>query len=200
MSEGSARRGRPTAGPLLLAVIFLAVLGAGAGFSLGTLAKGAQTPPSTSATSPPAPAGSGTPDNGGQQNNPGNTTSSTGSGNTGGDTNSTQCPKHTVDLANDGPLSLALYLRTAQSEVWICKAADGTLFYQGHSGSPGGQLREHINALYLTDITTEGSNGYVATNTDTNGHQTKYHVTPDKLVKEYIGFSSPKPNETEPAV
>ena len=39
MADGSIRRGGPTAGPLLLAVIFLAVLGGGVGFSLGTLAK-----------------------------------------------------------------------------------------------------------------------------------------------------------------
>src|SRR5579859_3554286 len=35
MADGSPRR--PIAGPLVLAVIFLAVIGAGAGFSLGTL-------------------------------------------------------------------------------------------------------------------------------------------------------------------
>src|SRR5436305_14039962 len=39
MADGSIRRGGPTAGPLLLAVIFLAVLDGGVGFTLGTLAK-----------------------------------------------------------------------------------------------------------------------------------------------------------------
>src|SRR2546423_3952213 len=39
MAEDSRRRGASPVGPLLLAVIFLAVLGGGVGFSLGTLSK-----------------------------------------------------------------------------------------------------------------------------------------------------------------
>src|SRR2546421_1468842 len=39
MAEDSRRRSASPVGPLLLAVIFLAVLGGGVGFSLGTLSK-----------------------------------------------------------------------------------------------------------------------------------------------------------------
>jgi hypothetical protein len=207
MSEGSVRRGsRPIAGPLLLAVIFLAVLGAGAGFSLGTLAKGAHTEPTTS-NSPlvrPSAADTSAADTsnaaGGNGGGPADTTTG-GTGNTNQHQDSTSCPQHTVDLAKDGALTLVLYLHTNESEVWVCMASDGTLFYQGHAGPPGQQLVERRNALYLVTIEREGDAGYVATNTDPdNGHQTKYHVTKDKLVKEYLGFASPKPDETEWAV
>jgi hypothetical protein len=177
-------------------VIFLAVLGAGAGFSLGTLTKGAHnTPAAGPSTTEPA---------GNQPTGPGTAPSSAGAGNndntgnTGGDSNSTQCPRHTVDLARDGALSLVLYLRTAKSEVWICKAADGTLFYQGHSGSPHQELVEHVSALYLDKVTTE-EDGYVATNTDKdNGHVTKYHVNPQRLIIEYVWDQSKK--DVQPAV
>jgi hypothetical protein len=182
-------------------VIFLAVLGAGVGFSLGTLTKGEHTAATSPASSQPA-----TPDNpdnpGGGPTNPGNTTTSGGTGNNNGtnangDTNSTQCPKHTVDLANYGALNLVLYLRTAKSEVWVCKAADGTLFYQGHSGEPGEELRERVNALYLDTIVFDG-NEYVATNTDkSSGHVTKYHVTSRRLIIDHVW--NPSDNETQPA-
>lgn len=206
MTQGSARGGRSTAGPLLLAVIFLAVLGAAAGFSLGSLAKGERTAANGPAGSQPASqlATSNPPDGtGGQQTNPGNTTTSGGTGNTnpnGGNTNpnSTQCPKHTVDLASYGALNLVFYLHTAKSEVWICKAADGKLFYQGHSGSPGEELHERVNALYLETIEVE-DNGYVATNTDRDsGHVTKYHVNSQRLIIEHVW--NPSTNETQPAV
>jgi hypothetical protein len=204
MTHGSVRGGRSTTGPLLLAVIFLAVLGAGAGFSLGSLAKSERTTATEPASSQPAT--STLPDGtGGQQTNPGNTTTSGGTGNTntntnGGNTdpNSTQCPKHTVDLASYGTLNLAFYLHTAKSEVWICKAADGKLFYQGHSGRPGEELHERVNALYLETVEVE-DNGYVATNTDRdNGHVTKYHVNSQRLIIEHVW--NPSDNETQPAV
>lgn len=190
MADGSLRPRRSTAGPLLVAVIFLGVLGAGAGFSLGTLARDAHVSSASShgtdaPTTPPAQAGgqdTTPPDNGGDQGSP--SPSASTSQYTGSPADSRHCPQHTIDLAGAGPLSLVMYLHTAQSEVWICKSGDGTLFYQGHAGHPGQPLVEGSTALYLPTIVTEGP-GYVATNTDpSNGHVTKYHVTSDKLVIE----------------
>jgi hypothetical protein len=197
MADGSLRAGRSSAGPLLLAVIFLAILGAGAGFSLGTLARDAHvsSPPTSNqpvqqvGTDPSTPAGNDSP------------STQTGTPSDGNPADSRHCPRHTVELAGAGPLSLVLYLRTAQSEVWVCRSGDGTLFYQGHAGQPGQPLYEGSTALFLKTIEREESTGgYVATNTDPSGRVTKYHVTRQRLVKEFIGYSTPKPSQTEDGV
>jgi hypothetical protein len=165
-------------------VIFLAVLGGGVGFSLGTLSK--------------------------HQRNAA-TTQTDGSGTTSPDTQTTtpvsqgsakRCPPHTEQLAGAGQLTQLLYLHTAQSEVWICKDSNGTLYYQGHKGGPGGAMVEGQTALFLTDVQREQNtdNGFVATNTDPAGPITKYHVRPHRLVREYINYQTPKPSETEEAV
>src|SRR5205807_10152602 len=101
MAEDSRRRGASPVGPLLLAVIFLAVLGGGVGFSLGTLSKHQRN----AATTQSDGSGTTTPDNGSSP------AVSQGSGK--------RCPPHTEQQANAGPLTQLLYLRTAQSEVWI---------------------------------------------------------------------------------
>ncbi len=172
-------------GPLFLAVLFLAVLGGGVGYSVGILTKGQQSASSGS--------------NGGT----GPTTTETGQGTTSGPGPTgaapVRCKQHTEDLAGAGPLTQLLYLRTDKSEVWVCKAGNGKLYYQGHRGPPDEDLQEGVNALYLTDIQSEG-NGYVATNTDPNGKVTKYHVTAQRLVIEYRNYSPPRPNDTENAV
>jgi hypothetical protein len=181
MAEGSPRGGRSSTGLLLLAVIFLAVLGAGAGYSLGTLARGEQTGTGQS--------GSGTTGGGSVTQPPGGTTTTQ---------SALRCPAHTEDQANAGPLTQVFYLRTTQSEVWVCKAADGTLFYQGHKGQPGDPMDEGRTALFLRSIETEGSNGWVATNTDpNNGNVTRYHVTKDGLDIEYVWSGR---HERQPAV
>jgi hypothetical protein len=178
-------------GPLLLAVLFLAVLGGGVGYSVGTLTR----------SSHPGASGPG----GGANSNTGSSTESateTGSPTAKGTASAspTRCAKHTEDLANAGPLTRMLYLHTAQSEVWVCKAGNGKLYYQGHRGPPGEILQEGVNALYLVDVQQENG-GYVATNTDpNNGRITKYHVTTQRLVIEYQNYASPKPNDTENAV
>jgi len=173
MAEGSTRGGLSTAGPLVLAVIFLAVLGAGAGFSLGTLARDGH-PTATSST--------GTPPTGADQTPVTNVPATDGTPPT---PSTVRCLAHTEQQAGVAPLSQVLYLHTADSEVWICQSAGGTLYYQGHKGQPGGTLTEKATALFLTTVEREGSDGYVATNTDpADGHVTKYHVTSRQLIIE----------------
>jgi hypothetical protein len=188
MAEDSRRRGASPVGPLLLAVIFLAVLGGGVGFSLGTLSKHQRN----AATTQSDGSGTSTPDAG----NGTGTTPAVSQG------SAKRCPQHTEQLAGAGQLTQLLYLRTAQSEVWICKDRNGTLYYQGHKGGPGDPLVEGSTALFLTDVQREQNtdNGYVATNTDPAGPITKYHVRPRRLVREYINYQTPKPSETEEAV
>jgi hypothetical protein len=166
-----------------LAVIFLAVLGAGAGYSLGSLSRTGHTdtPGNTSTTGGNQAGGNtggGTTDGGNAGT--GATAPSAGTG--------TRCPQHTEELAGAGPLTQVLYLHTAQSEVWVCKSGDGTLFYQGHRGQPGGVLRENDTALFLRTVEPgTGDDAYVATNTDpSNGHVTRYHVNKHRLIIEYV--------------
>ena len=191
MADGSIRRGGPTAGPLLLAVIFLAVLGGGVGFSLGTLAKHQHN---TAATQSDQGGRTGQDSGTGQGNGTGG---GNGAGTSGGQNGKKQCPEHSVAQANAGPLTQVLYLRTAQSEVWVCKDGNGTLYYQGHRGQPGEDLVEGTNALFLTDVAREGGNGYVATNTDQSGRVTEYHVTATQLVIKFRNYQTPKPDQTE---
>jgi hypothetical protein len=201
MAEDSTRGRRSTTGPLLLAVIFLAVLGAGAGFSLGALAReghnqGASGAGQTTGTTQPTDTGRPTA-TGDTQTTPATQPTTATTTGTATDTGN-RCLKHTEDLAKAGPLTKILYLHTAQSEVWICRAGDGTLFYQGHKISAGDNLVEGSSALFLRTIQPEGGNGYVATNTDpNNGHVTRYHVTKTKLIIEYVWSGN---QDVQPAV
>jgi len=192
MAGGSTRRGASILGPFLLAVIFLAALGGGVGFSLGKLSNHQHR---AAADHDGA---------GGRRDNStggGNGTGDGGGAGTGGGQNSRpRCRAHTEDQAGAGRLTQLLYLRTAQSEVWICQDGNGTLYYQGHSGAPGEDLQEGVNALFLRDVQREGGNGYVATNVDPAGPITKYHVTPQRLVKEFIDYQPPRPKQTEEAI
>jgi len=194
MAENSRRRGASPLGPLLLAVIFLAVLGGGVGFSLGTLSKHQRNAAATQ------DGGNGTNRRDDGTGNGQGSGGGGGSGTGGGTGGNHRCLPHTESLAGAGELTRVLYLHTAQSEVWICKSGNGTLYYQGHTGNPGEDLQDNINALFLTDVQKEGDNGYVATNTDSSGAVTKYHVKPKRLVKEYLNYQSPKPSVTENSV
>jgi hypothetical protein len=197
MADGSMRRGGPNLVPLLLAVIFLAVLGGGVGFSLGTLAKHQRNAAATQADHGTQTGNTGQDNGTGQGNGSGG---GNGAGTGGGQNGKKQCLDHTVAQANAGALTQLLYLHTAQSEVWVCKDSNGTLYYQGHRGQPGEDLVEGSNALFLTTIQREGGNGYVATNTDQAGRITEYHITPTQLVIKFRNYQPPKATQTEDAV
>jgi hypothetical protein len=169
-------------GPVVIAAVFLAIIGASVGFVLGArdkpeLTGGASpdvqvsqepsTPPDGSPPVAEPPAPQPPPD---EEEPP----------------TADRCPGHTWKLAHDagasGDLALKLYVRTNGSEVWICADSNGRLFYQGHRGQPGERLREGDNALFLTDVTAEGD-WYVATNSS-GDKLTTYRVSPDELVIE----------------
>jgi hypothetical protein len=48
-----------------------------------------------------------------------------------------RCPKHSETVSGISPLVELLYIRTDQSEAWICQDGKGALYYQGHLGQPG---------------------------------------------------------------
>ncbi|GAA4706516.1 hypothetical protein [Phytohabitans rumicis] len=151
MSDPSQARPR-IVGPLLIALVLLAVIGGSVGFILAMT--GDSSPPRSSPSSPSySPSPSSTP--------------------------AARCPASTEELAGR-ELTQVLYLRTALSEVWICADADGTLFYQGHAGQPGEELVDKENALFLTDV-EQTDYGYRARNS-AGGTTTEYRVSPDELI------------------
>jgi hypothetical protein len=166
------------AGPVLVAAVFLAVIGASVGFVLGlsrnddrggqgqpTSVEQTQPPEDTPSVEAPEPG-----DEGEVDEEP--------AGYPKGD----RCPKHTQKLAADagaaGALDRQLYIRTSYSEVWICNDDDGRLFYQGRQLTKGPGFVEGTNALFLTTVTTDGP-GYLAVNNDTT-----YRVGATELVIE----------------
>jgi hypothetical protein len=168
---------RRATGAVLLAVVFLTVIGASAGYIAGKehlngqriAAQGYVDP------TPPAP-----------------TSATSGSAAPAG----RACPKETQDGAvrrgSPGGLVQVLHLLTARagespgSQVWICRDSAGKLWYQGQRRSPDGgaypqvPLREGDNALLLGGVQPEGD-GFVATNTD-QGRVTTYRVDARRLV------------------
>ena len=162
-----------TVAAVLLALAVLAVLGGVFGYLLGNQAKqdgtaGGNGTPSSSESSP------------------------------GGD----PCPSFIQTAARTKgaklPMTLRLYMRTKNSEVWICAAADRKLWYQGHSIKQAPYPTElpvpGVNGLLLGGVNGIDQERYVAVNQDQNG-TTTYTVSKNELVIERNGKKS-----TEPAV
>jgi hypothetical protein len=164
-------------GPLLVALVFLAVIGASVGFVLGNRG---DDPQNTGAdrntgedigdpfTPSPSPSPSPSP-------------------------TAVVCPASTQQKAGKDLTGL-LYVRTGRSEVWICVDADEKLYYQGHSGPPGEELVNDVNAIFLTDVEAT-QYGYRARNTK-GGSVTVYSVSS----KELIIQTPDGTRATEPAV
>jgi hypothetical protein len=149
----------------LLAVLFLAVIGASVGLVLGRREvarqhsdevnrrnQQSQEYPQASVAATPTPKMTGTP-------------RMTG----------THCPRYSEDRARV-ELIQVLYINTADSEAWICQDGKGSLWYQGHRKSDGGMI-------LLPGVQPDGAGGYVATNTDGDG-TTKYRVSRRSLIVE----------------
>jgi hypothetical protein len=167
-----------TATAVLLAVAVLAVIGSLFGYLLGTRANDAKASanPTTNST--------------------GTTGTRTATGGT-GQTKSpaaTQCPEFMQQAASakgaTRPLTLRLYIATQKSEVWICAAADGKLWYQGHSirksRFPDEVPVEGENGLLLSQVNALNDGAYLAINEDSNG-RTDYRVSPQELTIERRG-------------
>lgn len=91
------------------------------------------------------------------------------------------CPGRIGRQAGRDDLAQVLYLQTAQSEVWICRDGGGGLYYQGYRYSDKGWL-------FLTDVQQEGDE-YVATN-PTGDAPTMYRVSPAGLKIEHSDGST----------
>jgi hypothetical protein len=189
---------------VLLAVVFLAVIGASVGYVLGADEARARAAAQNRASTGGNPTATGTASN----NNP--TSGPTNNGNNNGGNTATSSPTaspkvstyttpqpcldHTEQLAkaagSNGSLTIVMYIKTNGSEVWVCKDVDGKLWYQGHVRSSNERntgnrdpFVEGTNALFLSTVAPEGT-GYVATNANDKG-TTKYHVSTRRLVIEF---------------
>jgi len=182
LSPGGGRGGGVAFLQVLLAMLFLAIIGGTVGYLAGEQHNKANKSSS---------AGSSSTSTGGSKG-----AQSSGSG-SGSSAAAQRCPAHTEGLAGV-QLTVVIHLHTtAGTDVWICKAADGTLFYQGRKANSGSDFNEGVNALFLRDVSYEGGE-YVARNYDSgNGSTTEYRVTETRLVQVYRNYPSPKPASTE---
>jgi hypothetical protein len=135
---------RPLFFPVVIATVFLGVIGLSAGLVLSSQHKdqvqGGGTI-NTPATSPPdTPASTAEP-----------------------------CPKETqtmgVRFGAGGTLRIALKLRTQNSTVWICSDDGGRLYYHANRGGEEAKWIEGQTALFLPDVQADGDT-YRVTATD----------------------------------
>jgi hypothetical protein len=109
----------------------------------------------------------------------------------------TSCPAITAravaDAGLNGELRLLRYVDasaagTPGAEAWVCKNADGVLFYQGHRKSSRFEAATSNDTILLGrgirgKVETEGDQGFVAVNpldaaNPDDPNHTEYHVSP----------------------
>lgn len=196
MSEIDAGpRSRSATVAVIIAVIFLAVLGTGVGIVLGSQQKnndkGDNVANNTTASASPSPTVT--------------VTQTTDPGNAGGGNNATRtrqptntrswrpttrddCPQQTDEEAGT-QLSVQLYIKTNRSEVWICQGGGRTV-YQGHVLNTPFPSATSGTTLFIGSVQYEAGI-YAATNGDT-----RYLVSPERLRIEKNGSEI----SNEPAV
>lgn len=136
---------------VLVAALFLAVIGGSVGLALGLRERDER-------------------DRGNTVADPGET--QPGSGSPSADP-STPCPDEAERRAGRGDLAQVLHIETEASEVWICQAGDGTLYYLGRRFSDDARQ-------FLPEVEQQGDE-YVATNPTGEG-TTFYRVSREQLV------------------
>jgi len=172
-------RSRSATGAVIIAVIFLAVLGTGVGIVLGTQQKNKDRAENTASNSTPSATAS--PDVTVTQ-----TTEPTDSSTSGGTktkpptstksyrpTTRDDCPQQTDEAAGTS-LTVKLYIKTNRSEVWICEGG-GRLVYQGHVLGSGFPAATSGSTLFISTVYYEAGI-YGAQNGDT-----RYLVSPERL-------------------
>jgi hypothetical protein len=170
-------RGRSATGAVVIAVIFLAILGTGVGIVLGSQARddgddtAAEPTPTVSATSAPSASATG----GARPTSTKSPTSAKSYRPTARD----KCPQQTEEAAGRS-LSVKRYVRTRSSEVWICTGGGQTV-YQGHLNGKEFTGATTDFALFIGSVHYEAG-VYAATNGDTT-----YFVATGTLRREKGG-------------
>ena len=151
---------RPLFFPVVLATIFLTVIGLSAGWTLGArhqrLADSAQvqssTPAPTVATTPAAE----------------------------------PCRRETQDAARgfgvSGQLSIVLLLRTRFTAVWICEDSAGRLYYHANRGGEDAKWIEGQTALFMAGVRRDGD-GYAVNAAD----GTAFSINSQRLRIVHVG-------------
>jgi hypothetical protein len=166
---------RYTTVAIVLAVVFLTVLGAGVGLVLAIGSNGKGTgndvanETSGPSLTPSARTGTDEPYNGGTNTR----TRTAPPGKSYPPTRKDACPKQSEEAAGT-PLTLLLFIRTARSEVWICQG-QGRTFYQGHVRGGPFTAATSDNTIFITNVRYEAG-VHAATNGDT-----VYYVSAERL-------------------
>jgi hypothetical protein len=147
---------------VLVAAVFLAVIGGSVGLALGLRER-------DQGTSGAGDGGRAVQQTQEQQAPPDQPTGQRSS--SGG--SSPPCEERIQRQAGRTDLVQVLYIQTKLSEVWICRDDSGALYYQGHRFGKN-------DRLFLTDVEQRGD-GYVATNATGDG-TTVYRVSRQQLV------------------
>jgi hypothetical protein len=187
MTEPEPSRRSPVLA-VVLAMVFLAVIGASVGFILGnqTSKAGQNVATGPSSTASPTPqASTTTPVDSVRSTDP-TTTKTTAPPKTYKPPAKDVCPDITVEAASQhggkAPFKVRLYVKTSKSEVWICMDANTNLFYQGHILGRPFNGATTSSTLFLTTIEPR-DHDYKATN-NSGGKTTYYYVSPTALVIE----------------
>ena len=80
-----------------------------------------------------------------------------------------------------GALHVRLELHTATSTVWVCADDADHLYYHANRIRPDGAWIEGETALFLTEV-SPADEGYEAVTVDGRGLRTIFFVTPQRLV------------------
>jgi hypothetical protein len=150
LSEDLPPPRRPLFFPVVIATIFLTIIGMSAGLALGARHKHrnaddqprnnepAVITPTEATTSPSLPPGA------------------------------KPCTDHTQEIAPtygaQGELAIVLKLRTDKSTVWICRDSVGALFYHANRGGEFATWQEGTTALFLTGVRAVGDEYVVSAN------------------------------------
>jgi hypothetical protein len=172
-------RGRSATGAVIIAVIFLAILGTGVGIVLGSANKnngddqaGGDPTPTASVTATGEPSAGST--GGGKP-----TKTPTSGTKSYAPTARDKCPEQTQEAAGT-TMSVKRYIRTSRSEVWICTGGGKTV-YQGRIRGSQFSAATSGTTLFIGSVRYEAG-VYAATNGDT-----VYFVGPDALRREKNG-------------
>jgi hypothetical protein len=145
-SEDDSPHRRPVFFPVVIATVFLTIIGLTAGFVLGERRRDEDKAAASQPTEESQPVVA-----------PSSAAASSGP----------PCPAETQQTATEGgfpgDLRQTLKIETDNGTVvWICRDPAGRLYYQGKTGGPGTALVQHKNGLFLPGVIERGPDDYLA--------------------------------------
>jgi hypothetical protein len=166
--------------PVVIATVFLSIIGMSAGLVLGAQRKDAdraaqQAQQQQQQQQPITPA------------DPGTSAPETPRG----PACRAETPKMAAEFGATGTLRVALHIQTKTSSVWICADNDGRYYYHANRGGPDGPWIERETALFLAGVRRDGDE-YLATASD----GATFSVTTERLFIVHADGDE----ETQPAV